>query len=55
MKVNQPLDFERIKEYNLTIRVEVRMSKYFPNQTLKYLNVNAKIAKPENIEKQIFS
>ena len=22
MKVNQPLDFERIKEYNLTIRVE---------------------------------
>ena len=23
MKVNQPLDFERIKEYNLTIRVEV--------------------------------
>ena len=23
VKVNQPLDFERIKEYNLTIRVEV--------------------------------
>ena len=30
VKVNQPLDFERIKEYNLTIRVEVRRSKYFP-------------------------
>ena len=23
VKVNQPLDYERIKEYNLTIRVEV--------------------------------
>lgn len=36
VKVNQPLDFERIKEYNLTIRVEVRMSKYFTHQTFKY-------------------
>ena len=27
VKVNQPLDYERIKEYNLTIRVEVR---YYP-------------------------
>ena len=25
VKVNQPLDFERIKEYNLTIRVEVNI------------------------------
>ena len=23
VRVNQPLDFERVKEYNLTIRVEV--------------------------------
>ena len=23
IKVNQPLDYERIKEYNLTVRVEV--------------------------------
>lgn len=25
VKVNHPLDYERIKEYNLTIRVEVRI------------------------------
>ena len=50
VKVNQPLDFERIKEYNLTIRVEVRMSKYFPNQTLKNLIVNAEIVKPRKME-----
>ncbi len=25
VKVNHPLDYERIKEYNLTIRVEVRV------------------------------
>ena len=24
IKVNHPLDYERIKEYNLTVRVEVR-------------------------------
>ena len=24
IKVNQPLDYERIKEYNLTVRVEVK-------------------------------
>ena len=28
VKVNQPLDFERIKEYNLTIRVEVSVFMY---------------------------
>lgn len=26
IKVNHPLDYENIKEYNLTIRVEVRIS-----------------------------
>ena len=25
IKVNHPLDYERIKEYNLTVRVEVRL------------------------------
>lgn len=28
IKVNHPLDYENIKEYNLTIRVEVRKSSY---------------------------
>ena len=54
VKVNQPLDFERIKEYNLTIRVEVRMSKYFPNQTLKNLIVKAEIVKLGKKENRFF-
>jgi hypothetical protein len=29
IKVNHPLDYETIKEYNLTIRVEVRYDFYF--------------------------
>ena len=40
VKVNQPLDFERIKEYNLTIRVEVRMSKYFISIKLSSISVS---------------
>ena len=27
IKVNHPLDYERIKEYNLTVRVEVRKTR----------------------------
>jgi Cadherin domain len=30
IKVNHPLDYETIKEYNLTIRVEVRYDFYIP-------------------------
>ena len=55
VKVNQPLDFERIKEYNLTIRVEVRMSKYFPHQTLNKLIVNAKIDEPRKMKNKNFN
>lgn len=35
IKVNHPLDYESIKEYNLTIRVEVRTFFYF----LLFLNI----------------
>ena len=35
IKVNQPLDYERIKEYNLTVRVEV---KNYLFKVRKYIN-----------------
>jgi hypothetical protein len=37
IKVNQPLDYERIKEYNLTVRVEVN----------KYVNRKNKMSSKE--------
>ncbi len=38
VKVNHPLDYERIKEYNLTIRVEVSNTRYFIKKYVVYHN-----------------
>ena len=37
VKVNHPLDYERIKEYNLTVRVEVCITRYLFQQISKFL------------------
>lgn len=40
IKVNHPLDYETIKEYNLTIRVEVSLMIFFPINLLYYIHVH---------------
>lgn len=39
IKVNHPLDFETIKEYNLTVRVEVSVDVFLCNNLLKVIGV----------------
>ena len=47
VKVNHPLDYERIKEYNLTIRVEVSIHKYVKHSHIRKFRPSLAKIKPK--------